>query len=283
MSKPSDVLLHRAIPGIIAAALALCLPSVALGNTYAWNVSSGTWTTASNWLGNVPYSSDTALIDNGGTATITQSGAICSTLTLGDTRGAGTLNVTSGDLYVGSSLTCGQNGRAAVLESGGMVAVGSSGTLSVGLSVGGSGTYNLSGNAYLTGGYEDVGYSGTGIFTQSGGTNNVGSLYLGMYAGSSGTYGLTGGGQLSAAGEYIGYSSGARRCSSRRAAPMPSTTYPSAAADSTSMAAALSASTAGLPIRASSTAWDTPARFPSRATRWLTCPRERWPTSARWP
>ena len=53
-----------------------------------------------------------------------------------------------------------------------------------------------------------VGSSGTGTFTQSGGTNLVSSdLYLGNAAGSSGTYILSGSGLLSVSTcEYIGYS-----------------------------------------------------------------------------
>jgi autotransporter-associated beta strand protein len=53
-----------------------------------------------------------------------------------------------------------------------------------------------------------VGYSGTGSFTQSGGTNSVAyTLSLGFNAGGSGTYNLTGSGLLSVGyPEYIGYS-----------------------------------------------------------------------------
>ena len=49
-----------------------------------------------------------------------------------------------------------------------------------GMNAGGSGTYNLSGSGQLSAYDEYVGYSGTGTFTQSGGTNSIGSyLYLG--------------------------------------------------------------------------------------------------------
>ena len=55
-----------------------------------------------------------------------------------------------------------------------------------------------------------MGYSGTGTFTQSGGTNSIiDALYLGYNAGSSGTYNLSGSGLLSAASEYVGYDPGA--------------------------------------------------------------------------
>ena len=70
------------------------------------------------------------------------------------------------------------------------------GSLVLGSYAGGSGTYNLSGNGLLSASYENVGYSGTGTFTQTGGTNSVGDLYLGnLYPGyvNVGTYNLNGG------------------------------------------------------------------------------------------
>ena len=67
---------------------------------------------------------------------------------------------------------------------------------------GSSGSYNLSGTGQLTAKYEYVGNYGTGVFTQSGGTNSLTSVYLGYYPGSSGTYYLSDG-QLSASGEII--------------------------------------------------------------------------------
>ena len=78
------------------------------------------------------------------------------------------------------------------------------------VNAGSSGTYNLSGSGLLSANSEYVGYSGTGTFTQSGGTHSIAnSLYLGYNAGSSGTYSLSGSGQLSAASEYVGYNPGA--------------------------------------------------------------------------
>ncbi len=57
--------------------------------------------------------------------------------------------------------------------------------------------------------YEYIGYTGTGTFTQSGGTNtlsgvNAGSLYLGRFGSGNGTYNLSGTGVLSANWESIG-------------------------------------------------------------------------------
>ena len=54
---------------------------------------------------------------------------------------------------------------------------------------------------------EFVGYTGTGNFGQSGGTNAIaGDLYLGYYPSGNGSYTLSGTGQLSAGDEYVAYS-----------------------------------------------------------------------------
>jgi len=67
-----------------------------------------------------------------------------------------------------------------------------------------SGTYNLSGNSYLSGGEEVLGYFGTGSFTQTSGTNIVsGVVELGYVDGSNGTYNLNGG-YLSCITEVVG-------------------------------------------------------------------------------
>ena len=83
------------------------------------------------------------------------------------------------------------------------------GHLNLGYNTAGGGTYSLSGSGQLSAGQECVGCTGTGNFTQSGGTNVVGTLFLSnnpISAGGSGTYSLSGSGLLSAGQEYIGYS-----------------------------------------------------------------------------
>jgi autotransporter-associated beta strand protein len=82
----------------------------------------------------------------------------------------------------------------------------------------GTGTYEISGSGQLLAKSLRIGGSGTGIFTQSGGTvtitpygvsdDNPYFLYLGSYAGSRGIYNLSGG-QLSALYEYVGYDAAA--------------------------------------------------------------------------
>ena len=85
----------------------------------------------------------------------------------------------------------------------------SGGSLTINGSLTNEGTYVLSGGT-LQAGYLNVGSLGTGVFTQSGGSNSLGALYLGNHSTDYGTYNLTGNvtaaGSLSAATEYVGYS-----------------------------------------------------------------------------
>ena len=69
----------------------------------------------------------------------------------------------------------------------------------------GTGSYNLSGTGSLSSYWQYIGYSGTGTFSQSGGTNSATYLQLGVNAGATGTYNL-GGGQLLASNESVGNS-----------------------------------------------------------------------------
>jgi MYXO-CTERM domain-containing protein len=130
----------------------------------------GNWQDPNNWISNnLPTASDTALVDNGGTASISSS--------------TGSVQVDS--LYVGNQA------RGSILQSGGTMTVG--GSLTLGYTTGSSGTYTLSGGS-LGATNQYVGDSGIGTFNQSGGTNTVGgSLYVGYQNGASGTYNLSGG------------------------------------------------------------------------------------------
>lgn len=76
---------------------------------------------------------------------------------------------------------------------------------------GSPGLYNLTGGQLTVNIVERIGNSGSGIFTQTGGTHTVGGdLYLGYAAGSNGTYNLSGDPTTSTltvnGNEYIGYS-----------------------------------------------------------------------------
>ena len=75
--------------------------------------------------------------------------------------------------------------------------------LLIGNGPGSSGSYALSGNGLISANNEYLGNSGSGSFTQSGGTHTVSNnLYLGYNTGSGGTYNLSGSGLLSANNEY---------------------------------------------------------------------------------
>ena len=169
-----------------------------------WNATSGDWSTASNWGGAKPTSEEYAYIQNGGTASITQTDENCRVLYLGNTGNSGTIQMTGGSLSVFFDESIGNSGMGTFTQTGGTNIIPFS--LDLGNSTGSSGTYNLSGTGHLYAGDEHIGYHGTGMFNQTGGTNAINNLYLGDYPGSIGTYNLSGMGQLSAGSEYIGSS-----------------------------------------------------------------------------
>jgi hypothetical protein len=79
------------------------------------------------------------------------------------------------------------------------------GSLCLGYSSGDSGNLELSSQSLSVVGTEVIGGSGSGTFTQTGGTHTVGeSLYLGNSSGGSGTYNLSDGSLTVHGSEYIG-------------------------------------------------------------------------------
>ena len=152
------------------------------------------------------------------------------------THSAGTNSVVRGNLYLGynqgsgGTYTLSGTGKLANATTTGNLYVGYSGTgvfnhsagtnntsnatLYLGYNSAGTGTYNLSGTGLLKIGEslkdngtakEFVGYSGTGVFDHSGGTNTVmGSLTVGYNSGSNGTYSLRGTGLLNSYDQFIG-------------------------------------------------------------------------------
>jgi hypothetical protein len=214
---------------LIVAMTALTNARIASADRY-WGVMSGDWSNPANWGGTLPTTTDTAWISNGGTATVSGTGAACNILALGS---GGTVQMTCGTLsicYADIGCYCYHNPETGtIVQSGGTTTVSIS--LAVGYDSSASGSYSLSGTGQLSAPLEYVGYYGTGTFTQTGGTNTVGSdlcvgygyyggtgaytqtggintvasnLYVGNY--SRGTYSLGGTGQLSAAFEFVAYS-----------------------------------------------------------------------------
>ena len=156
-----------------------------------------------------------------GTGTFTQSGGtndLCGTycyLYLGCNPGSsGSYILSGGSLFAGNEYV-GASGSGTFTQTGGTNCATGPGngsiftasTLYVGSGTGGSGTYNLSGGS-LYAPTQYIGYSSTGTFSQSGGTNgSYSAIYVGYNAGSVGTYILSDTGQVSSNyEEYVGYS-----------------------------------------------------------------------------
>ena len=203
----------------VVVAVVLAAMPLRAANLY-WSPPSGTgsglWSDGRNWDGTgsliPPKSTDNAYVMFGGTATINSSGAVCSSLYLGDPNAtdSGTIQMTGGGLWTSNNEYVGNNGLGTFIQSGGTHSTGNGDLLCIGYDSSASGDYILSGGLLSLPGYssEFVGTNGPGTFTQSGGTNDItGFLELGVNPSSSGTYGLSGSGLLLAADEFVGNSS----------------------------------------------------------------------------
>ena len=154
---------------------------------------------------NIGYSGTGAFTQSGGTHTINNN------LTLGsDSTGSGIYNLSGGTLNVGGDIVNGTGSSTFNLDGGALNVTGSSISLDffrIGNASGSNGSFTLGSGKTLTAVTEVIGYSGTGSFTQSGGTHTVsGNLNLGYNSGSNGTYNLNAGSLLNGGNEYIGFS-----------------------------------------------------------------------------
>jgi fibronectin-binding autotransporter adhesin len=167
-----------------------------------WISSSGDWSLASNWSGNIPNANDVASVMNSGTATIALPGQACQFLVLGGTAGSGTVQMLGGSLRAWS-YDVGSSGVGRFVQLDGTSAP--SNYLFVGRYAGSNGTYYLSGGLLSTAS-ELVGDYGSGAITQTGGTNMVGpsALVLSSDPNAFGAYNLSGTGLLSAPNEIVG-------------------------------------------------------------------------------
>ena len=123
---------------------------------------------------------------------------VCTSLYLGDPNStySGTIQMSDGDLSVSLSEYLGNSGSGTFIQSGGTnrySGSASNGSLYLGYNSASSGSYSLSDSGILFAGNEYTGYSGSGTFTQSGGTNTVTSVFA---LGGGGTYNLSGGALL---------------------------------------------------------------------------------------
>jgi T5SS/PEP-CTERM-associated repeat protein len=130
---------------------------------------------------------------DGGTNTLTNNGG------LDVDSVAGSPGISSYDLKAGRLSSnfeqIGGDGKAEFTQSGGTNTIaGPLGFLVLGLGQNSNGTYELNNGSLSVSGTETVGNSGTGTFTQDGGTNTVGgALIVAANAGSIGKYDLQGG------------------------------------------------------------------------------------------
>jgi autotransporter-associated beta strand protein len=197
---------------LIAAAILLLNISFTIAADNYWNVTSGDWsdTNPCPWsLGTEPIYSDNVYIQNGGTATVSQSDETCKFLHIGGTN-TGRVEMNGGSLTAREIV--GDTGIGTFIQTAG---TNTTTDLYLGRHTSGKGVYQLSGSGQLIASNgELMGNGGTGSFIQTGGINKCGYLLFGngSYYGAtnaSGTYDLSGTGQVIATAEEIGiYGSG---------------------------------------------------------------------------
>ena len=160
-----------------------------MGGTYT--LSGGTLT-INNGAEYVGYNAAGFFTQTGGTNT-PRSG-----IALGTNAGSnGTYTLSGGMIESGGIENIGVSGTGTFNQTGGVNGVYSGQAILLGYNAGATGTYNLSGTGILFSTHDIyIGYGGTGIFNQSGGTHYVTNddyLVVGYGGGTTGTYNLSGG------------------------------------------------------------------------------------------
>ena len=175
-----------------------------LGNTNSGTVNMTAGSLTISGFSYIGYSSTGVFTQSGGTNAIVPSTEF--SLYLGYNSGAsGIYNLSGSGQLLSPSENIGYISTGIFIQSGGN---NRTGVLNIGSQSDSNGTYNLYGSGALVANIDEhIGLNGTGIFTQSDGTNTISSgLYLGHNSGSNGKYNLNGSGQLKAASGYIGNS-----------------------------------------------------------------------------
>jgi len=180
---------------------------------YVWNAATADWNDGANWdhychdeenevfyivTGDLPgefFPSDAAYLDNGGTINITATPTYLPyVIQVGYTTTGNIINHSAGSMSGGYlyvvSLGNGDGYGGTYNLSGTAILKA---YLKVGSVAGSVGTMNVTGGTYETLSYLSVGYSGTGIFTQTGGTVKAGVINIGKNATGVGTYNFNGG------------------------------------------------------------------------------------------
>lgn len=183
---------------LLAASLLAVMP--ARGAVIDWiNPGTGDWSDGGNWLGGVPTSNDSAIIDNGGTARISGPGAAADVTVIGNSSsGSGFLTIDSGGTLtnlngrIGNAtgatgqVTVSGNGSAwtsngdalygasgdgtLLIENGGAV-INQGGTIAQGIDSTASVTVSGAGSSWISNRNTTVGSGGIGILTVSAGAS----------------------------------------------------------------------------------------------------------------
>ncbi len=110
------------------------------------------------------------------------------------TTAAGTATITGGQIVGSTEMNLGVDGSGTVYQSGGLVNFSAaSGGAVLGFDPTGVGTYNLGGSGVFNSSALSLGYSGAGVYTQTGGTLSCGFLDIASFAGATGTANISGG------------------------------------------------------------------------------------------
>ncbi|MDZ4781290.1 MAG: hypothetical protein SGJ19_13630 [Planctomycetia bacterium] len=196
-----------------------------------WNGGAGNWSTAGNWSGGVPVAGDTAIISANGNPQITSNVGELSMIQVGGAEGAASVTMTGGNLISrglggagvpingsmnlgpaaggkgtfnmqGGTLQFGEDNAPGTNDGGdhGWAYIGGSGGNIFGGGGTGTGEFNLSGGEVTFVQRIMLGYRGSGVLNQTGGTliakgNNAynDAIGLGDQNGSTGVYNLSGG------------------------------------------------------------------------------------------
>ena len=167
----------------------------------AYSLSGGTLTLAAGGNVTVGNTGHAAFTHSAGTMNFTGATPGNLTLAAGNATNNNTYTLSNtGQITNASRLSVGQNGTATFTQTGGTIALGNvaaAGNLVLGEFSTGNGTYNLSattGTGSISADNVTVGNSGTGAFSQSGGTLTVSNTFnIASNPGSTGSYALTGG------------------------------------------------------------------------------------------
>jgi hypothetical protein len=116
-------------------------------------------------------------------------------LSIADSPGStGSYSLSGGTLTASASILVGNFGQGVYDQSGGAASVtGQFGDFDVGNGPGASGSATLSDGTLSVAHQLNVGYQGTGTFSQSGGSNTARTLAIAVVPGATGTYTLSGG------------------------------------------------------------------------------------------